>query len=224
MSAWFITGTDTEIGKTHAACALIAALAANGRRVAAMKPVAAGVDGDGRNDDVERLRAVANIDIPRPLMTPYLFAPAIAPHLAAEEAGTVIAIPAIVAAFGQIRARADDVVVEGVGGFRVPLNADQDTADLAVALALPVILVVGLRLGCLSHALLTAEAIARRQLKLAGWIGNVIDPAMTRQSANIDALSHGLGAPCLGVLPFDPTGNAYLAGAGLKLDRLTGPP
>ena len=202
MSAWFIAGTDTEVGKTHAACALIAALRAQGRRVAAMKPIAAGTDGDGHNDDVERLRAVANVDVPRQLMTPYLFAPAIAPHLAAQEAGVSIEIAPIVAAFRQLTLLADDVVVEGVGGFRVPLNEHEDSADLAVALGLPVILVVGLRLGCLSHALLTAEAIEARGLTLAGWIGNHIDPAMARQSANLAALTARLAAPCLGTLPF----------------------
>jgi len=211
MSAWLIVGTDTEVGKTHAACALIAALTSRGRRVAAMKPIAAGVDHAGRNDDIERLRAVANVDVPRERMTPYLFAPAIAPHLAAAEAGVRIDIPAIVAAFRQIEALADDVAVEGVGGFRVPLNEREDTADLAVALNLPVILVIGLRLGCLSHALLTAEAIERRGLRLAGWIGNHIDPAMERQSANVDALRARLVAPCLGILPFDPDRDPSLA-------------
>jgi dethiobiotin synthetase len=212
MSAWFIAGTDTEIGKTHAACALVAALGSRGRRVAAMKPIAAGVDAAGHNDDVERLRAIANIEVPRELMTPYLFTPPIAPHLAADEAGVRIEIPRLVAAFRQIEALADDVVVEGVGGFRVPLNAEQDTADLAVALGLPVILVVGLRLGCLSHALLTAEAIERRGLTLAGWIGNHIDPAMERQSANATALKQRLNAPCLGLLPFDAERDASRAG------------
>ena len=204
MSHWFIAGTDTEIGKTHAACALIAALTRQGRKVAAMKPIAAGVDTDGHNEDVERLRAVANVDIPREWMTPYLFAPPIAPHLAAAEVGVRIEISTIVAAFHQVASRADDVVIEGVGGFRVPLNDAEDTADLAVALGLPVILVVGLRLGCLSHALLSAEAITRRGLNLAGWIGNHIDPGMARQEANILALKQRIAAPCIGVLPFAP--------------------
>ena len=220
--AWFIAGTDTEIGKTHAACALMAALTTQERRVAAMKPIAAGTDAEGRNEDVERLRAVATVDIPRALMTPYLFNPPIAPHLAADEAAIRIEIPPIVAAFRQITSLADAVVVEGVGGFRVPLNAEQDTADLAVALGLPVILVVGLRLGCLSHALLTAEAILQRGLTLAGWIGNHIDPAMARQEANIDALKHRLAAPCLGLLPYAPHADIRQAGSALDLDQLLG--
>ena len=220
MTAWFIAGTDTEIGKTHAACALIAARVTSGRRVAAMKPIAAGTDRAGRNDDVERLRAVANVEVPRALMTPYLFAPAIAPHLAAQEAGVRIEIAPIVAAFRQLASLADDVVVEGVGGFRVPLGDTEDTADLARALGLPVILVVGLRLGCLSHALLTAEAIERRGLTLTGWIGNHIDPAMERQAANAAALGQRLNAPCLGLLPFDPAGDARRASACLNFGHL----
>lgn len=217
MSTWFVTGTDTEVGKTHAACALIAALAARGRRVAAMKPIAAGVDEQGLNDDIERLRAVATVEVPRQLMTPYLFEPAVAPHLAAAEIGVNIEIPVITAALRQMEALADDVVVEGVGGFRVPLNDRQDTADLAVALGRPVILVVGLRLGCLSHALLSVEAIAARGLKLAGWIGNHIDPAMERQSANIAALAARLAAPCLGLLPFDPAATAIESARHIRL-------
>lgn len=232
MSAWFIAGTDTEIGKTHAACALMSALKsadqANAsacehkggqhglRKLAAMKPIAAGIDAGGYNDDVERLRAVANVEIPRDWMTPYLFQPAIAPHLAAQEAGVEINIPSIVSAFRQIETRADDIVVEGVGGFRVPLNDTEDTADLAVALGLPVILVVGLRLGCLSHALLSAEAIESRGLKLAGWIGNHIDPAMARQAANILAIKKRFNAPCLGLLPFDLTVDVEQAGRHLR--------
>lgn len=219
MSAWFIAGTDTEIGKTHTACALIASLVARGRRVAAMKPIAAGTDESGRNDDVERLRARANVAVPQEWMTPYLFAPAIAPHLAALEDGRRIEIDTIVEAFSRIAALADDVVVEGVGGFRVPLGDQTDTADLAVALRLPVILVVGLRLGCLSHALITAEAIAARGLTLAGWIGNHIDPAMLRQEANIAALKARLPAPCLGILPHDPADPA--ATMSLDLQALT---
>lgn len=217
MSAWFIAGTDTEIGKTHAACALIAALRASGRRVAAMKPIAAGVNQDGRNCDVERLRAHASVDVPRELMTPYLFSPAIAPHVAAADAGVRIGIPPIVAAFHRIAPLADDVVIEGVGGFRVPLNETEDTADLAVALGLPVILVIGLRLGCLSHGLLAAEAIARRGLPLAGWIGNHIDPAMERQNASIEALRQRIAAPCLGTLNHDPAADPITAARSLLL-------
>jgi len=137
-------------------------------------------------------------------MTPYLFEPPVAPHLAAAEAGRRIDLAHIGLCFEELARRADAVVVEGVGGFRVPLNEREDAADLAAMLGLPVVLVVGLRLGCLNHALLTAEAIERRGLRFAGWIGNSIDPAMARPEANIATLRNRLPAPCLGLLPFDP--------------------
>jgi dethiobiotin synthetase len=205
MTRFFIAGTDTEIGKTYAACTLIHALrrARPQARVAAMKPIAAGTDEHGRNDDVERLKAAANVALPAEVMTPYLFAPAIAPHVAAAEAGVRIDIAKVLQNFAAIAAVADHVVVEGVGGFRVPLDAETDTADLAVALGLPVILVVGIRLGCLSHALLSAEAIQARGLSLAGWIANCVDPAMARPQASVDTLRSRLTAPLLGILPFD---------------------
>jgi dethiobiotin synthetase len=211
MNHLFVTGTDTEVGKTYAACALIHALRANGLAVAAMKPVAAGTDAQGHNEDVELLRAAATVDVPREWMTPYLFAPPIAPHLAAAEAGQRIDLARIGLCFEHIARRADAVVVEGVGGFRVPLNEREDAADLAAMLGLPVVMVVGLRLGCLNHALLTAESIERRGLRLAGWIGNAIDPAMARPVANVDALRSRLAAPCLGLLPHDPARRPDLA-------------
>jgi dethiobiotin synthetase len=217
MNHLFVTGTDTEIGKTYAACALIHALRANGLAVAAMKPVAAGTDAEGHNEDVELLRAAASVDIAREWMTPYLFAPPIAPHLAAAEAGQRIDLARIGLCFENIARRADAVVVEGVGGFRVPLNEREDAADLAAMLGLPVVMVVGLRLGCLNHALLTAESIERRGLRLAGWIGNAIDPAMSRAAANVDALRSRLAAPCLGLLPHDPERRSDRAAQ--RLDR-----
>ena len=212
----FIAGTDTEVGKTYAACALIHALRSRGLAVAAMKPVAAGTDADGRNDDVERLRAAASVDVPRDWMTPYLFAPPVAPHIAAAEAGQRINLARIGRCYEEIARRADAVVVEGVGGFRVPLNEREDAGDLAAMLGLPVVLVVGLRLGCLNHALLTAEAIDRRGLRLAGWIGNAIDPSMARPEANMDALRARLAAPCLGLLPHDPAGDPQRASSWLN--------
>jgi dethiobiotin synthetase len=223
MNHLFVTGTDTEVGKTYAACALIHALRTRGLAVAAMKPVAAGTDAGGRNDEIERLRAAASVDAPREWVTPYLFAPPIAPHLAAAEAGQRIDLARIGRCFEELAARADAVVVEGVGGFRVPLNEREDTADLAAMLGLPVVLVVGLRLGCLNHALLTAEAIERRGLHFAGWIGNAIDPAMARPEANITALRNRLPAPCLGLLPHDPDGRpesaSHLLNAAVTLRR-----
>jgi dethiobiotin synthetase len=201
---FFVTGTDTGVGKTTVACALVRALAGLDLRVAAMKPVASGCRAgpDGmRCDDVLALEAAANVRAARALVNPYAFAPGIAPHLAAQSAGVAIAIERIVAAYAALARQADAVVVEGVGGFRVPLGQGVDTADLAAALGLPIVLVVGLRLGCINHALLTAEAIAHRGLVFAGWIGNVLDPALPALDGNIAALTERLPAPCLGIHP-----------------------
>lgn len=218
--AFFVAGTDTEIGKTFVACALLHALRRQGLRAVGMKPVAAGFDADGRNEDVEQLiaaSAASTVAAPRALVNPYGFAAAIAPHIAAEEEGRRIELATIVDAFAQLRARADvdAVVVEGVGGFCVPLGDEHDAADLAVALQLPVILVVGMRLGCISHALLTQQAIAARGLPLAGWVANRIDPAMARFDENLAALQARIKAPLLGVVAHGTTPVA--AGAGLRL-------
>jgi dethiobiotin synthetase len=215
--AWFVTGTDTEIGKTFVACALLHAARARGLTAVGMKPVAAGVAADGSNEDVEQLRAASSLDLPPRLVNPYLLQAAVAPHIAAAEEGVVIDFGRIRAAFGELAASAEAVVVEGVGGFRVPLGADRDSADLAVALGLPVILVVGMRLGCISHALLTAEAVVARGLPLAGWVANRIEPAMPRFAENLEALTRRLPAPLLGVVPHAPAGGAAAAAACLTL-------
>ena len=215
--AYFLTGTDTEIGKTFVTCALLLRARQLGLTAAGIKPVAAGTDAAGRNEDVERIRAASNVELPTDVINPYRFAPAIAPHLAAAEAGVSIDFARIAAACASARQWADLVIVEGVGGFRVPLGVDRDSADLAVALALPVILVVGLRLGCINHALLTAEAIAARGLTLAGWVANRIDPDMARADDNIDTLSEHLGAPLLGSVPRVTGGLAADAVACLDL-------
>ena len=165
-SAWFITGTDTEVGKTFSTCTLLHVLKQRGIRAVGMKPVAAGIDADGKNDDVESLIAASGVEAPRPLVNPYLFAPPIAPHIAAQETGEHIDIERIATAFDALRTLADAVLVEGVGGFRVPLDAEHDAGDLAKRLGLPVILVVGMRLGCINHALLTAESVAAAGLPL----------------------------------------------------------
>jgi len=203
--AWFIVGTDTEIGKTFVTCTLLYALRNKGFVAVGMKPVAAGFETNGKNEDVERLLAASSFQPPRELLNPYAFAAAVAPHIAAREEGRVIELPRIVAAFDQLRAMADAVVVEGVGGFCVPFGTDCDAADLAVALDLPVILVVGLRLGCINHALLTEQAIAARGLRLAGWVANRIDPAMARGEENLVALRERLAAPLLGHIPHGTT-------------------
>jgi dethiobiotin synthetase len=199
--AWFIAGTDTEIGKTFSATALLYALKNAGIRAVGMKPVAAGTGADGKNDDIESLAAASGVDAPRALVAPYLFLPAIAPHIAASEAGRAIEIEKIVEAFDALSKMAEAVVVEGVGGFRVPLGPEIDTRDLARALGLPVILVVGMRLGCINHALLTCESIAAAGLPLAGWIANRIDPDMPRFEENLDALKTRIAPPLLGVIP-----------------------
>jgi dethiobiotin synthetase len=203
VSGLFVTGTDTGVGKTRVAVALIHVLRAQGLRVAAMKPVAAGCAPGELNDDVSELLRAANVTADLRDINPYSFELEIAPHLAAQQAGVRIELPVIVAAYARLAAAADVVVVEGAGGWRVPLNEREDMADLAQALALPIVLVVGLRLGCLNHALLTTESIiVHRQLPWAGWVGNQIDPMMDFQTANMDTLRARLPVPCLGVQGF----------------------
>ena len=195
----FVTGTDTGVGKTQVAVALIHALRARGLRVAAMKPVAAGHAPGELNEDVAALLQAANAAADLGDVNPYAFAEPVAPHIAAQRAGVRIELDVIAAAYIRLAATADVVVVEGAGGWRVPLNERDDMADLAQRLGLPVVLVVGLRLGCLSHALLTAESIAHRQLPWGGWVGNHVDPAMACQAENVAALQARLPGPCLGV-------------------------
>ncbi|MCC6533227.1 MAG: dethiobiotin synthase [Burkholderiales bacterium] len=204
----FVTGTDTGVGKTQVACALLRALAREGVRAIGMKPVAAGagrIRGALDNADVVALAAASALRASRALRNPYLLARAIAPHLAAREAGVRLDVRVMAQAFRALSERAECVVVEGAGGFRVPLNERADLADLARALRLPVILVVGMRLGCLSHALLTAEAIRGRGLVLAGWVANRIDPSMRRYRDNVEALRERLGAPMLAELAHLPS-------------------
>ena len=206
--AWFVTGTDTEVGKTFATCALLHVLKNHGIKAIGMKPIASGTDADGKNDDVEALIAASGVSAPRELINPYLFHPAIAPHIAAEEEGREIAIAPIIAAFHALRGMANAVLIEGVGGFCVPLGPQCNAADLAEKLGLPVILVVGMRLGCINHALLTQQAIAARGLKLAGWIANRIDPKMSRFEENLATLKMLIDAPLLGVIPANSTPEA----------------
>mgnify|MGYP000019254474 FL=1 len=220
MSAYFITGTDTEIGKTFVTCTLLHAARARGLKAVGMKPVAAGAEmigGELINEDAARLRAAGSFDPGLALLNPYCLTSPIAPHIAAAEEGVDIEARRILEAFGALIRQADVVLVEGVGGFRVPLAAGYDTADLACDLGLPVILVVGMRLGCINHALLTAEAIQGRGLRLAGWIANQVDPAMLRFQENLDALRLRMEAPLLGVVPFQTDGEAARAAASVSL-------
>ncbi|MDQ2962278.1 MAG: dethiobiotin synthase [Pseudomonadota bacterium] len=192
----FVTGTDTGVGKTVVACALLRNWAAHGRRAVGMKPVAAGIaEGAACNEDVAALAAAGNVEAPLSLRNPFAFAPAIAPHLAAAEAGLPIDLARICAAYEGLAARADRIVVEGAGGVLVPLDARRDMLDIALALSLPVVLVVALRLGCLNHALLSAHAIHSRGLSLAGWVANLVEPMLARVDANVTALDERLPAP-----------------------------
>jgi dethiobiotin synthetase len=203
--AYFVTGTDTEIGKTFITCALLARARQLGLSALGLKPVAAGTDAEGRNEDVEQIRAANSLALSSAEINPYCFAPAIAPHLAAVDAGIDIDFGVIGHTVTAARQRANFVVVEGAGGFLVPLAVDRDSADLVAALDLPIILVVGMRLGCLNHALLTVEAIAARGLRLAGWVANRIDPAMARFDDNLASLTARIASPLLGVMPHAPT-------------------
>lgn len=193
--AYFVTGTDTDVGKTHVACQLIEQYIAQGLKVVGMKPVAAGcelVGGEWINEDVQRLTTASNVDAPAELLNPYCFKEFIAPHIAAEKAGVTIQISKIVDAFKQLSAMADVVIVEGAGGFLVPLDSQTSLADLAVALGIPVVLVVGMRLGCINHTLLTVEAIKARQLTLHGWVANEIDPKMQMYQENLQTIAYQL--------------------------------
>ena len=212
--AYFITGTDTEIGKTHATCALLTHAAQAGQRVIGLKPVAAGTDADGENDDVRRLMAASNVALETRTVNPWLFDEPVSPHIAARHAGSEITLPSIIASFQTACDNADLVLVEGVGGIYAPLSDTLMQPDLIRALDIQVILVVGLRLGCLNHALLTAAALAQEGCRLAGWVGNLVDPNFQAQDDNIATLRLRLNVPCLGILPFDPSAtSASLASA-----------
>lgn len=223
----FVTGTDTEIGKTLVSSAILHQLVAAGVRACGMKPVAAGAtlrDGEWHNDDADMLIAASNVHLPANLTTPYLLREPAAPHIAAELEGVQIEAVPILAAYTEIAAASDAVVVEGVGGFRVPFSPGYDSADLAEQLALPIILVVGVRLGCINHALLTCEAIAARGLALAGWVANEVDPDMRFIDENIDTLQLRIPAPLLGRIPNLERPTAAAAAAFIDLAGLPGWP
>jgi dethiobiotin synthetase len=199
-TAYFITGTDTDVGKTYIASALIKHFCEQGLLTIGMKPVAAGaemVKGRLLNSDVTELINAGNVDADIELINPYVFAPAIAPHIAAEQVGVMISLEKIQQAFDSLQAKADVVIVEGAGGFRVPINRQETMADLAIKLNLPVIMVVGVRLGCINHALMTAGSIKATGLTLAGWVANRIDPDMPAIEENISTLKAMLKAPCI---------------------------
>ena len=198
--AFFITGTDTNVGKTHVACRLINDYVAQGYKVIGMKPVAAGCElvyGAWVNEDVLKLEAASNVKAPRNLTNPYSFKEAIAPHIAAELAGVNIEISVIKQAFDALTELADIVIVEGAGGFLVPLNQKESIADLAVALNIPIILVVEMKLGCINHTLLTLEAIQSRNLTLHGWVANQIGSKMPMLAENEATLMRQIKQPRL---------------------------
>ena len=222
---FFVIGTDTGVGKTRVAAAMIHAYVDLGYRVAGMKPVAAGAEQleDGWvNEDVAQLVAAANVQAPLEWVNPYLFREPIAPHIAAEHKGVTIEIPRIRAAYEALAESAQVVVVEGAGGFLVPLGEARDMADLAVALGLPVVLVVGMRLGCLNHALLTAEALSARGLRLAAWVANRIDPAMAAYDDNLATLARRLPGPLLAELPYEPEASPRKAASLFAPKRMAG--
>ncbi len=201
----FVTGTDTGVGKTLVATAIVRALVASGLRVAGMKPVASGAERgpDGlRNADALALSGAANVAAPYETLNPYCFEPPIAPHIAAREAGIAIDIPLVRARFHQLAREADFVVAEGAGGWLVPISATQTLADLALALEIPVILVVGLRLGALNHALLSAQSIAAHGARLTGWVASHLDSAFERSAENLATLETRLRTAPLASVPF----------------------
>jgi dethiobiotin synthetase len=198
---WFVTGTDTGVGKTRASQAILTALVASGKRVVGMKPIASGCEpaSDGwRSADAQALIAASNIPADYRDVNPYAFGPSTAPHLAAQEASVEIRLEVIRAHFERLAARAEHVVVEGVGGWLVPLNATESCADIPQILGLPVVLVVGLRLGAINHALLTQASIQARCCRLSGWIANAIESDFP--SGYVETLQMRLGAPLLGVI------------------------
>jgi dethiobiotin synthetase len=207
----FIAGTDTGVGKTLAAVSLVRALAARGLAVAAMKPVAAGAattSRGARNEDALALAAAATVAAPYEHINPYCLRTPVSPHIAAAEEGVTIDVALIVQRFGELAHGADCVIVEGAGGWLAPIGERETLADVARALSLPVVLVVGLRLGCLNHALLSARAMEADGLRLAGWIGNAIEPGFGHAAENVATLERWLGCPPLALLPhLDRTAN-----------------
>ncbi|GLK90898.1 dethiobiotin synthase [Pseudomonas turukhanskensis] len=204
-AAFFIAGTDTEVGKTTIAAGLLCAARRQGLSTAACKPVASGSEATPaglRNSDALALLGQCSLPLTYDEVNPLAFAPAIAPHLAAREAGVELTAAALLAPVRHVLEHgADFTVVEGAGGWRVPLGDGGYLSDLPVALGLPVILVVGVRLGCINHAVLSAEAIARDGLQLVGWVANIVDPGTSRLEENLATLTELLAAPCLGRVP-----------------------
>ena len=208
MAGYFITGTDTGVGKTCVALALMNKLKQQGKIVGGMKPVSAGcthTEKGLRNNDAVQLQNESSIAIPYEIVNPYAYEPPIAPHIAAQQVDEYIAIEQVTKCYQQIDNETDVTIVEGAGGWLVPINDSENMADIAVRLQLPVILVVGVRLGCLNHALLSVASIKASGLTLAGWVGNLISEDMPASQNNIDSLKNFIPAPLLGVIPYQST-------------------
>lgn len=220
----FITGTDTGVGKTLVSVSMVRALAHHGLRVSGMKPIASGSEHtpDGlRNSDALELAAAATVQAPYERINPYCFEPAISPHIAADEARIAVDLNVIRERFAALGRDSDFVVVEGAGGWYAPINARQSMADLPRVLDIPVVLVVGVRLGCLNHALLTRREIDACGCAFAGWIANEIDPTIERRAENLASLQHLLGSEPLAVFPFRPDAHAALHAAEHAARRLS---
>ncbi len=205
MPGYFVTGTDTEVGKTFCSAALLAAARANGQKALGLKPIAAGCEitaAGPRNEDALALIEASGSNLDYDIINPWALTPSIAPHIAAQEAGVRLAADAVAAHCRQHLPETGLNIVEGAGGWLVPLNESESFADIAIQLKLPVILVVRLRLGCINHALLTALAIEQSGLTLAGWIANAGPDGMDRQQQNIDTLTERLPVPRLGCMPW----------------------
>ncbi|MCV4265501.1 dethiobiotin synthase [Pseudomonas capsici] len=222
--AYFITGTDTDAGKTTVAAGLLHAARLSGLSTAAGKPVASGsvITPQGlRNADALALQTECSLELGYDDINPFTFEPAIAPHLAAREAGVSLTVNALLQPMRRLLERnADFTLIEGAGGWRVPLADQSNLSDLAMGLGLPVILVVGVRLGCINHALLTAEAIAQDGLQLAGWVANIVDPKTSRLEENLATLSERLPAPCIGRVPRLKKASAEAVAEHLHLELL----
>ncbi|HEX3847385.1 MAG TPA: dethiobiotin synthase [Steroidobacteraceae bacterium] len=223
MTSLFVTGTDTGVGKTRVATALIRGLVSRGLRVAAMKPVASGctLTSEGpRNEDALALMAAANVRARYAEVNPFAFMPAIAPHIAAREAGIDIDFDVLDRCRERLRMQSQVLIIEGAGGWLAPLDDSRGFADLAARWQTPVLLVVGLRLGCLNHALLTVESIERRGLELIGWVGSAIHLGFERLAENVSTLERRIAAPNLGILPFEPGAGPDEVAQGIAADTL----
>jgi dethiobiotin synthetase len=220
----FITGTDTGIGKTLVAVSFVRALVKHGLRVSVMKPIASGSEQTSqglRNTDALALAEASNVEVPYAALNPYCFEPAISPHIAAEEARINVSLSVIKERYDALAAGADFVVVEGAGGWLAPISGSHSMADLPLLLDIPVILVVGLRLGCLNHALLSRQAIDAKGAELAGWVANEIDPALERRDENVATLARHFGSEPLAMFPFQPDAQAALRAGERAARRLS---